>query len=87
MILIKGKPETQQIVSIKEDNKGVYWVRFTNGKIYHLANRDVNILKSPKIISPEDCRITNKMGVGFHPLHIWEYTHYFRHFYRIEFDS
>ena len=23
MILIKGKPETQQIVSINEDNKGV----------------------------------------------------------------
>lgn len=87
MILIKGKPETQQIVSINEDRKGVYWVRFTNGKTYHLANRDVNILKPPKIISPEDCRITNKMGVSFHPQHIWEYTHYFHHFYRIEFDS
>ncbi|MEE3416833.1 MAG: hypothetical protein VZR53_15870 [Prevotella sp.] len=50
MILIKGEPKTQQIVTINEDKKGVYWVRFTNGKTYHLANRDVNILKSPKII-------------------------------------
>ena len=87
MILIKGKPETQQIVSINEDRKGVYWVRFTNGKTYHLANRDVNILKSPKIISPVDCRITNKMGASFHPLHIWEYNHHFHRYYRIEFNS
>ena len=87
MILIKGKPETQQIVSINEDKKGVYWVRFTNGKTYHLANRDVNILKSPKIISPVDCRIANKMGHSFHPLHIWEYSHYFHRYYRIEFSS
>lgn len=87
MILIKGKPETQQIVSINVDRKGVYWVRFTNGKTYHLANRDVNILKSPKIISPVDCRITNKMGASFHPLHIWEYNHHFHRYYRIEFNS
>lgn len=73
MILIKGEPKTQQIVTINEDKKGVYWVRFTNGKTYHLANRDVNILKSPKIISPVDCRIANKMGHSFHPLHIWEF--------------
>ena len=32
LILIKGEPKTQQIVSINEDRNGVYWVRFSNGK-------------------------------------------------------
>lgn len=87
MILIKGEPKTQQIVSINEDRKGVYWVKFKSGKTYHLANRDVNILKSPKEISVSDCRISNKMGVKFNPVHIWEYTHFFHKFYRIEFSA
>mgnify|MGYP003399471949 FL=1 len=87
LILIKGEPKTQQIVSINEDQNGVYWVRFSNGKTYHLANHDVNILKSPKIISTVDCRITNKMGACFNPKQIWEYTHYFHRYYRIEFES
>ena len=87
LILIKGEPKTQQIVSINEDRNGVYWVRFSNGKTYHLANHDVNILKSPKIISTVDCRITNKMGACFNPKQIWEYRHHFHRYYRIEFES
>ena len=31
LILIKGEPKTQQIVSMNEDRNGVYWVRFNNG--------------------------------------------------------
>jgi len=87
LILIKGEPKTQQIVSMNEDRNGVYWVRFNNGKTYHLANHDVNILKSPKIISTVDCRITNKMGACFNPKQIWEYRHHFHRYYRIEFES
>ena len=33
LILIKGEPKTQQIVSINEDRNGVYWVRFITNKM------------------------------------------------------
>lgn len=87
MIVIKGEPVTQQIVSINEDRRGVYRVKFKSGKIYYFSHRDVNILKSPEEISVPDCRISNRRGVRFNPVHIWEYTHFFHKFYRIAFTA
>lgn len=87
MILLKGEPKTFDILSINEDNKGVYWVRFKSGKSFPYANRDVCILKSPKEINVADCRISNRNGQNFYPSHIWEYRHYFHRYYRIEYPS
>lgn len=87
LILIKGEPKTQQIASINKDGKGVYWIKFKSGKPFPYSNHDVCILKSPKEISITDCRISNKLGKGFTPVHIWEYTHNFHHYYRIEFPN
>lgn len=86
-ILIKGEPRTQQIVSINRDGKGVYWVRFQSGKTFPFSSHDVVIMKSFKEISVTDCHITNKRGNHFKPVHIWEYTHHFHRFYRIEFPQ
>lgn len=87
MILIKGEPKTMQIASLAQGKNGVYRVKFKSGKAYYFANRDVNFLKSPKEINVTDCRISNRLGVRFNPIHIWEFTHFLHRFYRIEFPS
>lgn len=87
MILLKGEPKTLEVDAINKDRKGVCWVRFKSGKSFPYANRDVCVLKSPNEIDVADCRISNRMGLRFNPSHIWEYTHYFHHYYRIEFPN
>lgn len=87
MILIHGRPETKHVIYASKDRHGVFWVKFTNGKTYHLSDRDVCILRSPKLIDPADCRIFSASGMKIYPQHVWEY-HYFSHrYYRIEFKT
>lgn len=87
MILLKGEIKTADIVSIKRDSNGVYWIRFKSGKSFPYSWKDVCILKAPKEISVSDCRISNKMGQKFAPSRIWQYKYNLHRYYRIEFPS
>lgn len=87
LILIKGEPKTQQVVSITKDNKGVFWIKFKSGKSFPYSGHDVCVLKAPKEIKVSNFHFSNRHGQIFNPIHVWQYMHYFHSYYRIEFAS
>ncbi|WP_315579106.1 AAA domain-containing protein [Hoylesella oralis] len=87
MILLKGKPKTQEIASYRQDAKGVWWVEFNGGNLFPYKNRDLKVLSSPVEIAPNSYRITNKAGACFNPKRIWVYTHSLEKYYRVEFED
>lgn len=87
MILLKGKPKTADITSFTQDIKGVWWVKFHNGKIFPYKGQDLKVLSSPIEIDINSCHIANKQGACFHPIHIWLFSYLYNKYYRIEFEK
>lgn len=87
MILLKGEPKTREIISVNKDKNDVYWVKFNSGKTFPYSNRDVKILKSPKELDLEDCRLVSQEGTTFNPLHAWVFHYRLKCFYRVEFPN
>lgn len=87
MILLKGEPRTQEVSSMNQDRKGVYWVKFKSSKSFPYAHRDVCVLQSAKMIDPNDIKISKHGGIPFNPVHIWVFKHLFHKYYRLEYPN
>lgn len=87
MILLKGEPKTQEIISLNKNDKGVYWVRFKTGKAFPYSHRDVHILSSPQVINIEHCQVFKSGKLLKDITKIFEYTFYSQKYYRVIYSN